>query len=135
MNHSAERALGAIKAQHAMLRGMMDRCEAFADELDAGRSGPLQLTREVSRLRLAFAEHNKFEEELLRPLLLAGVPAEVMDHQIAEHVDAHRAMRVGLQSDETSMLRDVIESMRAHLDTEERYLFAATTVRAPALAD
>lgn len=135
MTQSAERALGAIKAQHAMLRGMMDRCEAFADELDAGRCGPLQLTREVARLRLAFAEHNKFEEEQLRPLLLAGVAAEAMDRQIAEHVDAHRAMRVGLQSDETSMLRDVIDSMRAHLDSEERYLSAATTVRVASFAD
>jgi hypothetical protein len=135
MTQSTERALGAIKAQHAMLRGMMDRCEAFADELDAGRCGPLQLTREVARLRLAFAEHNRFEEQLLRPLLLGSVAADVMDRQVAEHVDAHRAMRVGLQSDETAMLRDVIEAMRAHLIAEEQYLFATTTFRAPAFAD
>jgi MFS family permease len=33
--------------------------------------GPLQLTREVARLRLAFDAHNRFEEQLLRPVLLA----------------------------------------------------------------
>lgn len=135
MTYSAERAVGEIKAQHAMLRDMMDRCEAFADEVDAKRCGPLQLTREVARLRLAFVEHNKFEEELLRRHLLAGVGAEVMDHRLDEHEHSHRAMRVGLQSDETSMLREVIEAMRAHLVDEERYLFTVTTVRAPALAE
>jgi len=50
---------------------MMDRCEELADELDAGRMGPMQLTREVARLRLAFDAHNRFEEQLLRPVLLA----------------------------------------------------------------
>ena len=118
-----------------MLFGMMTQCEAFADELDAGRCSPSQLTREVARLRVAFAEHNKFEEELLRPLLLAGVARNVMDRQIAEHVDAHHAMRVGLSSDETTMLRDAIAAMREHLVAEEHYLFAAATVRAPLCAE
>lgn len=135
MTYSAEHALEVIEAQHAMLRGMMACCERFADELDAGRCAPSQLTREVVRLRVAFAEHNKLEEELLRPLVLAGMSRTAMDRQIAEHVAAHRAMGMGLQSDETRMLRDVIEAMREHLIAEERYLFTATTVHAPSFSD
>lgn len=126
------RALAELKAQHDMLRGMMDRCEAFADELEAGRCGPLQLTREVSRLRSAFDAHNRFEEEMLRPVLLAGMPPEAMAQQIEEHVEAHRSMRTNLASNETTMLRDVIDAMRAHLDAEERYLQTAQTVRSGA---
>jgi hypothetical protein len=115
-----------------MLRGMLERCEALADELDAGRCGPLQLTREVTRLRLAFDAHNRFEEELLRPLLLAGLPAAALERTVEDHVASHRAMRVGLASDETAVLRDVIDAMRAHLDMEEGYLRTLATVRVPA---
>ncbi len=132
--YSEQRAIVELEAQHKMLRGMMERCEALADELDAGRCGPLQLTREVARLRLAFEAHNKFEEELLRPVLMAGLDAATIDVQIDEHVSAHRAMRMGLSSNETAMLRDVIESMRAHLDAEERYLISARQVRKMATA-
>lgn len=113
-----------------MLRGMMDRCTELADELDAGRSGPTQLTREVTRLRLAFEAHNKFEEELLRPVLLASRPADELDRLIADHVDDHREMRRQLETSETTMLRDVIDAMRAHLEAEERFLFTARSVAA-----
>lgn len=130
--YSAQRAMAELEAQHKMLRGMMARCEALADELDAGRCGPLQLTREVARLRLAFEAHNKFEEEMLRPVLMAGLDAATLDDQVDEHINAHRAMRLGLASNETAMLREVIESMRAHLEGEEHYLFSARRIRAMA---
>jgi hypothetical protein len=125
------RALAELKAQHDDLRGMMARCEELADELDAGRMGPTQLMREVARLRLAFEFHNKFEEGLLKPALLegdafAGVRIERM---VDDHVQEHRAMRVKLASSETSVLRDVIETLRAHLEAEERYLLTARVLR------
>jgi hypothetical protein len=129
---SAVRALAQWQAQHDMLRGMMDRCEELADELDAGRSGPLQLTREVERLRLAFEAHNKFEEEMLRPVLLAGVPADQLERVIAEHMADHRDMRKQLGATETSPLREVIESMRAHLEAEERFLATSRGIAAHA---
>jgi len=132
VTYSHSRAIAEIQAQHAMLRGMMDRCEAFAGELEAGRCGPLQLTREVARLRLAFDAHNKFEEEMLRPVLLAGMAPAMIDRRIEEHVSEHRAMRTSLATSETNLLREVIDSMRAHLDAEERYLRSAMTVRAAA---
>jgi Hemerythrin HHE cation binding domain len=117
-------------AQHRLLRGMMTRCEAFADELEAGRCGPMQLMREVSRLRLAFDSHNKFEEEMLRPVLLAHLPAAAIQLEIEEHVDAHSQMRSALATDETAMLREVIDAMRRHLDGEERYLHSALALGA-----
>lgn len=131
MKYTPARALAELKAQHDALRGMMDRCEELADELDAGRSGPIQLTREVSRLRLAFEAHNTFEEQLLRPVLLGhDAFAEVrIERMIEDHVGEHREMRRRLHSNETSVLRDVIETLRAHLDAEERYLLSARVLR------
>lgn len=125
------RALIELKAQHDALRGMMSRCLELADELDAGRMGPTQLMREVSRLRLAFDAHNKFEEQLLRPVLLEGdaFAGVRIDRMVEDHVNEHRAMRQRLASSETSALRDVIETLRAHLEAEERYLLTAKVLR------
>ena len=125
------RALIELKAQHDALRGMMDRCEVLADELDAGRMGPTQLLREVSRLRLAFDAHNTFEEQLLRPALLEGdAHAGIrIDRMVEDHVSEHRMMRQQLASSETAVLRDVIETLRAHLEAEERYLLTAKVLR------
>jgi hypothetical protein len=125
------RALAELAAQHHALRGMMDRCEELADELDAGRTGPIQLTREVARLRLAFDAHNRFEEQLLRPALLAADAfGEVrVERMIEEHVGEHRAMRDELGSNATADLRAVIASLRAHLEAEERYFLSAKILR------
>lgn len=125
------RALAELNAQHDALRGMMDRCEELADALEAGQTGPLQLTREVERLRLAFEAHNQFEERLLRPLLLGNdaLAGARLDRTVEDHVREHRAMRAQLVTSETSALRDVIETMRAHLDAEERYLSSARHLR------
>lgn len=121
--YTVRRALAELAAQHAQLRGMMDRCDELADALDAGLTGPTQLLREVARLRLAFDEHNRFEERLLRPVLLAGTPGGAIriGGLIEHHVSEHRAMRHQLASSATSDLREVIASMREHLATEERY--------------
>jgi hypothetical protein len=131
MQFTPGRALIELKAQHDALRGMMDRCEELADELDAGRMGPTQLMREVSRLRLAFDAHNQFEEKLLRPALLDGdaFAGIRIDRMVEDHVNEHRAMRLQLASSETSALRDVIETLRAHLEAEERYLLTAKVLR------
>jgi hypothetical protein len=131
LRYTPGRALIELKAQHDDLRGMMDRCEDLADELDAGRMGPTQLLREVARLRLAFDAHNQFEEKLLRPALLEGdaFAGIRIDRMVEDHVNEHRTMRQKLASSETAVLRDVIETLRAHLDAEERYLLTANVLR------
>lgn len=135
MQFTASRALTELKAQHAALRGMMERCMELADELDAGRCGPTQLLREIARLRLAFESHNRFEEQLLRPVLLDGnrlgeIHVGQMEQQ---HVDEHRSLRTRLASHAgdpvTSELRQVIETLRAHLDHEERVLLSGNVAR------
>ena len=130
-NFLPSRALSELKAQHDALRGMMDRCEELANELDAGRMGPLQLTREVERLRLAFGAHNTFEEQLLRPVLIGNDAfAEVrIDRMVEDHVGEHRAMHASLANTETMALRESIAMLRAHLDAEERYLLSSRVLR------
>jgi hypothetical protein len=132
-NYSPQRAIAELSAQHAMLRGMIERCESLADQVDAGACGPLQLIREVTRLRLAFEAHNRFEEQMLRPLLLADVGAAALERQIDDHIAAHRAMRLGLASTETSALRDVIGAMRAHLDAEEHQPVSTSVMQVAAI--
>lgn len=133
------RAVKELEAQHAALRGMMQRCLELADALDAGHCGPTQLLREVERLRLAFEAHNRFEESLLGPLLkaeLSETRAEVVEHA---HVTEHRALRMklasGVGTSASRELRVVIEELGLHLDREEelldaaRHLVAADSVR------
>jgi iron-sulfur cluster repair protein YtfE (RIC family) len=131
MTFSPGRALAELEAQHAALRDMMDRCNELIGEVDAGRCGPTQLTREVTRLRLAFESHNAFEEKLLRPLLHQNDPfaAARIERMIEDHISEHRTVHQRLGSKDTDDLRDVIETLRAHLDAEERYLLSPRVLR------
>lgn len=132
MKLTPSKALAELVAQHDVLRGLMDRCEDLANELDARPSGdPIPLTRELARLRLAFDAHNKFEEQLLRPVLLehdSFGPVRV-ERMVEDHVHEHRTMSQRLGSPATESLRDVIETLRAHLDAEERYLLTSRVLR------
>lgn len=106
-------------------------CTDLADAVDAGGGDPLKLTREVAKLRIAFAAHNEYEESLLRPVLLAtdSFGAVRIEAMVAEHVDEHSAMRARLESPVTAELRDVIENLRAHLEAEERYFLTSRVLR------
>jgi hypothetical protein len=124
--------LDELTKQHRELRAMMDRCEALADALDAGGLDPGPLVREVERLRVAFGAHNAFEERLLRPLLYAhdAFATARIDQLIEEHVAEHRAMRAQLHEDApTASLRDVIATLRAHLDAEDQYVLTSSALR------
>lgn len=125
------RAHDELAAQHAGLRDLMERCEELADEVDAGRAGPTQLLREVARLRIAFDDHNQLEEQLLRPLLLDAdwMGAVRVSRMVEDHALEHRAMQRGLRATPTSELRGVLAALRAHLDTEERYLLSHRILR------
>jgi len=130
---TASQALAELADQHAALRSMMERCDDLADELDNGHIGSTQLLREVARLRIAFDEHNKFEENLLHPLLLDvdWLGAVRVARMVEEHIAEHRSMRrhLGSTPSPTSELRAVIDSLRAHLDNEERYFLSQRVLR------
>jgi iron-sulfur cluster repair protein YtfE (RIC family) len=131
MKLTPSRTLAELIAQHDALRELMDRCEALADQLDQQAGDPLDLTREIARLRTSFDAHNKFEEQLLRPVLLAedSFGAVRVDRMVEDHVHEHAAMGARLGSPSTSGLRDVIETLRAHLEAEERYLLSSKVLR------
>ena len=125
------RALDTLAAQHATLREMIDRCEELADEVDADCACPTGLALEVARLRIAFDEHNRLEEQLLRPLLLdtEWLGAVRVSRMVEDHVEEHRAMRIGLAATPAGDLRGVLASLRDHLATEERYLVSQKVLR------
>jgi hypothetical protein len=126
-------ALTELLEQHAKLRDLMTVCEELADAVDDGGCEPTKLLREVARLRIAFAAHNEFEEQVLRPVLLDSdsfgpVRIETM---IAQHVQEHRSMRARLKPDSpvTGELRIAIADLRSHLEAEERYFLTARVLR------
>jgi iron-sulfur cluster repair protein YtfE (RIC family) len=122
--------LAELKQQHDHLRQMMDRCEQLADELDAGKADAADLTREVSKLRIAFDAHNRFEEQLLRPMLreLDAFADVRIDQMVTDHIDEHRAMRRHLDGP-TMELRASLYELRAHLAAEERYFLSSNVLR------
>lgn len=130
-------ALAELIAQHDKLRELMDQCEDLADGVDADpHADPTPLVREIARLRLSFEAHNRFEEQLLRPVLLehdTHAPVRI-ERMVEDHVNEHRALASKLHSPATAELRDVIETLRAHLDAEERYLLSAKVLREPPAA-
>jgi hypothetical protein len=132
MTITPSRALSELIAQHDSLRVMMDLCEDLADHLDAQPDGdPMPLTRELARLRLAFDAHNKFEEQLLKPVLLehdSFGPVRIQ-RMVEDHIHEHRTIGARLESPATAAMRDVIETLRAHLDAEERYLLTSKVLR------
>lgn len=130
MTYTPSTALIELLEQHDKLRELMDACDELADEAD--RTGnPVKLTREVAKLRLAFEAHNKFEEAMLRPVLLAAdaFGSVRIDQMITSHVHEHATIRGRLHGWVTEELRGVIASLREHLDAEERYFLTTRVIR------
>ena len=125
-------ALDTLAAQHAVLRERIERCDALADEVDIGMTDPGRLLEEVAQLRGEFDEHNRFEEQLLRPLLLdvEWLGAVRVSRMVEDHVREHRAMHLGLAATPTAELRRVLADLRDHLGSEERYLLSRSVLRA-----
>lgn len=124
-------ALAELIAQHDALRTLMARCEDLADEVDTGGGDPAALAGLIARLREAFEAHNLFEEVILRPVLLAEdkFGAVRIERMVEDHIHEHREVRQRLGSPTTEELRDVIETLRAHLESEERYLLTSKVLR------
>lgn len=125
------RVLAELAGQHAILHDMIERCEELADALDVDRIDPDVLLREVARLRIALDAHNRYEEQLLPPLLLDAdwLGAVRVSRMVEDHVQEHRAMGQGLTATPTGELRGVLASLRDHLATEERNFLSRKVLR------
>jgi hemerythrin-like domain-containing protein len=123
--------LRELMTQHDELRRIMDRCEDLADQLDSGRGDAGALTREIAALRVAFDAHNKFEEQLLRPVLreIDAFGDVRIERMFTDHVGEHRTMRLQLGDATTNALRAAIDSLRVHLQAEESYFIASKVMR------
>lgn len=117
--------------QHDELRKIMDHCEELADALDAGKGDVTALTREIAKLRVTFDAHNHFEEQLLRPVLreLDAFGSVRIERMFSEHVNEHRSMKLQLGDATTNALRSALDSLRVHLDAEERYFLSSKVLR------
>jgi len=124
-------ALATLAAQHHHLREMIADCERLADELDLGRIEPAQLLRAVTTLRKTFDAHNELEETLLPPVMIdtEWMGAVRVARMIEDHVEEHGALTRELETSTSYELRSVLASLRAHLDTEERYFLSPRILR------
>lgn len=116
-------ALELLLAQHAALRTLIDACTALESAPD--------LERAVARLRLAFEDHNRYEETVLRPIL-SDVDAfdEVrIERMLADHVAEHRALADRMATVSRGALQALLGTLRDHLATEERYFLSPRVVR------
>lgn len=104
-----------LRVQHAELRALIERCEALADDLDAGAVEPARVLEQVAELRVKLAAHNEFEEGVLPPLLKE-------EFRVDDHLHEHRAMYEGLDNPVTRELRATLQKLRRHIAIEERHL-------------
>lgn len=131
MQHHPSKLLTELLKQHQSLRAMIDACDKLADELESGQGDPTALTREVAKLRLAFDAHNRFEEQLLRPVLreIDAFGDVRIDRMIADHLGEHRAVREHLGEGPVAVLRAALDHLRVHLQAEERYFLSSKVLR------
>jgi len=130
-----EAALNELTLQHAALRLEIERCDELADQLDAGTIDPAVLLDAITNLRRSFDAHNQFEERLLHPLLIDAdwsgavrVSRMVEDH-VREHETIRRAIDPKLGNTTTAALRAVLDSLRDHLESEERGFLSRRVLR------
>jgi hemerythrin-like domain-containing protein len=131
VKNTPSKLLAELLEQHDALRKIMDRCEELADQVDVGKGDVEALTREIAKLRIAFDAHNQFEEQLLRPVLreMDAFGDVRIERMVGEHIGEHRSMRLQLGDATTNALRGAIDSLRVHLQAEERYFLSSKVVR------
>jgi hypothetical protein len=92
---TADAARRAIRAQHVLLRELLEKARALAEEaLDGHRMAPDGVASAIGDIRTAFEVHLAFEERLLTVLVEVDEPAAPAK---TEHVlDDHRRQRAML---------------------------------------
>jgi iron-sulfur cluster repair protein YtfE (RIC family) len=124
-------ALRELLDQHAELRRYVEECEALMDHFEDGEPVAGDLAKAVAKLRIAFEAHNKYEESILRPVLIAADafgPVRV-DQMVEEHIREHRAVKATLGEATVASLRETFAALRKHLGEEERYFLSSKVLR------
>ncbi len=125
-----------LLAQHARLRVLFGEALALARGREVTGEGGAALEELLPRISRAFAEHNRYEESVLRPVLLArdGWGAARVDRMMEEHVEEHRAFVEQLTAGAVQSARalaDFIEEVEAHMAAEERVFLNVAVLRDP----
>jgi hypothetical protein len=113
----------------AELETLADLCEALADDVDAGRCMPGELSAAITHLRAELDRHGEVKLRALRAQ--SHMAAAIAEQQIEEHVRAYLEERRGHvhATGATGELREVLGVLRVRLDAEAEQ-FAPRAVRA-----
>ena len=118
--------LTKLLGQHATLRALMDEC----DRLIAA-AAVVEVERVIARLSVAFDAHNHFEESVLEPILIDidAFDAVRLARMLSDHESEHRTLHERLGALEPGTVRDMLATLRHHLEAEERYFLSPRVVR------
>lgn len=122
--------------QHGRLRELFGHGLELARRRDAGDQDVAALAELLDEVGRAFQEHNRYEESVLRPMLLAldGLGAARVDRMLEEHAGEHRAFidHLAEAARSAGALADFIEEVEAHMAAEERVFLNVAVLRDPA---
>jgi iron-sulfur cluster repair protein YtfE (RIC family) len=130
----ADAARKILVAQHARIRGDLNRCSALVRRLRDGEPVNVELDQSLAQLRTDFEEHNMTETELIVPLLRdsSGWGTRLVDRMLEEHVAEHAAFwaQLGGSTDQlAACMTDLVEELDAHMAAEERTFLSPLVLR------
>ncbi len=102
----------------AELEALADRCETLADDVDAGRCMPAELSAAIAHLRAELDRHGEVKLRALRSR--SHMAAAIAEEQIERHVRSYLEERRGhLHAvGATGELREVLGLLRVRLEAE-----------------
>jgi hypothetical protein len=123
--------LAELRHQHDDIRLLADRCAARAARQYGDDEPSAELRLALSRLRIAVGAHNRYEESVLGPVLLAtdAFGAVRVDDMVRAHAAEHDLVLATMAIDTVAAARDAIAAVRRHLDDEERHFLSHRIVR------
>jgi hypothetical protein len=134
----AEAVRKQLLVQHDLIRAHLAECMSLARRMRTGEALAGQLDAALSRLRLAFSEHNRAETELMHRLLLHDTPGRatrgtlLVERMLEEHVAEHIALGELLEGASpmvAATMDDLAYELDAHMAAEERTFLSPVIVR------
>jgi hypothetical protein len=133
MSHTIQpsAALAELRQQHEDLRTLADRCAARAARQYGDDEPSSDLRDAMARLRIALGAHNRYEESVLGPILLAtdAFGSVRVDEMVRAHAAEHALMLATMTADTVGALRTAVDDVRRHLAAEERFFLDHRLVR------